>query len=219
MSLDAKLKDMIRLGYKPPQNRRKQIRTQMLTVRRFQYKYAFFLTYFSVIMSVIIGGITLYLLNHNYHLLVRAELVAEPQVVDNIYHELKLANEFIIGAYIGFIIFMAMVGVKFSHSIIVPIFLIQEKIRSVCRGEMYDAQVRIRHSDQFQEFAETYNYMIEALKAQLRADIDRLKQIKPNEQNRDAVHLWQTLIEEKQSQLNENSISASDRAHALHHAS
>jgi hypothetical protein len=37
--------------------------------------------------------------------------------------------------------------------------------------------------------------MIEALKAQLRADIDRLKQIKPNEQNRDAVHLWQTLIE------------------------
>ena len=70
---------MIRTGFNPhPNTRRKQIRTQMLTVRRFQYKYAFYLTYFSVIMSLIIGGITLYLLNHNYHLLVRAELVAAP---------------------------------------------------------------------------------------------------------------------------------------------
>jgi hypothetical protein len=210
---------MIRMGFNPqPHLRRKQVRTQMLTVRRFQYKYAFYLTYFSVIMSVIIGGITLYLLNHNYHLLVRAELVAAPHVVDNIFHELKLANEFIIGAYIGFIIFMGMVGVKFSHSIIVPIFLIQEKIRSVCRGEMYDAQVRIRHSDQFQEFAETYNYMIQALQAQLRSDIEKLKQLKPSDQNRDAVHVWQTLIDEKEAQLNVNS-SGSGPTPVLRHVS
>jgi hypothetical protein len=210
---------MIRLGFNPlPKTRRKQIRTQMLTVRRFQYKYAFYLTYFSVIMSFIIGGITLYLLNHNYHLLVRTELVASPHVVDNIFHELKLANEFIIGTYVGFIIFMAMVGVKFSHSIVVPIFLIQEKIRSVCRGEMYDAQVRIRQTDQFQEFAETYNYMIQALQAQLKSDIEKLKHIKPNDQNRDAVHIWQTLIDEKEAQLNVNS-SVSDPAHALRRVS
>jgi methyl-accepting chemotaxis protein len=181
----------------------------MLTVRRFQYKYAIFLTYFSVIMSVIIGGITLYLLNHNYNLLIRTELVAAPQIVNNIYHELKLANEFIVGAYIGFIIFMAVVGIKFSHSIVVPIFLIQEKMRSVCRGEMFEAQVRIRHTDQFQEFAETYNYMIESLKAQLKADIERLKQIKPNEQNRDAIHIWQTLISEKEAQLSDPTTYAS----------
>jgi hypothetical protein len=210
---------MIRMGFNPqPHTRRKQIRTQMLTVRRFQYKYAFYLTYFSVIMSVIIGGITLYLLNHNYHLLVRAELVAAPHVVDNIFHELKLANEFIIGAYIGFIFFMGLVGVKFSHSIIVPIFLIQEKMRSVCRGEMYDAQVRIRQSDQFQEFAETYNYMIQALQAQLRSDIEKLKQLKPADQNRDAVHIWQIMIDEKQAQLNVSS-SESGPAPVLRHVS
>jgi len=210
---------MIRLGFHPHrQTRRKQVRTQMLTVRRFQYKYAFYLTYFSIIMSAIIGGITLYLLNHNYNLLVRAELVAAPHVVDNIFHELKLANEFIIGAYIGFILFMGMAGIKFSHSIIVPIFLIQEKMRSVCRGEMFDAQVRIRHSDQFQEFAETYNYMIQGLQAQLRSDIDKLKQLKPIEQNRDATHVWQTLINEKESQLS-GPPSESDLAHVLRRVS
>jgi len=204
---------MIRVppGVVPPSSKkRRKKRSEILTVRRFQYHYALFLVSLGLIMSIVSGGITFYLLNHNYHLFMSAGLLTSPRVVDNLMNEMKLANETLAGVYIGFVNFLAIVGVKVSHSMVVPIYLIQEKIRQISRGELVESTVRIRQSDEFQEFAEVFNYMVESLKAQTRNDIQRLWQLKPDPHNRDAVHAWQLMLHEKESQLNGTEFSSTD---------
>jgi hypothetical protein len=194
----------------PSSKRRRKARTHLLTVRRFQYHYAFFLVSFGVIMALLVGGGTLYLLNHNYHLLMKSELINAPRIVDNLDRERKLANEMIVGAFVGFIIFLGLLGIKFSHAIVVPIYLIQEKMRQLCRGDTMEASVRIRASDEFQEFAETYNYLVESLRVQIQLDVQRLLQLKPDEKNRDATHIWQCMLHEKNSQLSGTEFSSTD---------
>jgi hypothetical protein len=207
-------------AYRPiSKKQRRAVRTQMLTVRRFQYYYALFLVTFGAIMSLVVGGITLYILNHNYELLAKAQLLTAPRLVDNLLHEQRLANEVIVGSYVAFVAFLGFVGVKFSHSIAVPVYLIQEKMRDICRGDLTNANVRIRKTDEFQEFAETYNYLVDVLKSQAKSDVERLLQLKPDHHNRDAVHSWQLMLHEKNAQLNGNEFSSTDPADVSRHAS
>ncbi|MDZ4678071.1 MAG: hypothetical protein SGI74_11265 [Oligoflexia bacterium] len=188
-------------------------------MRRFQYRYAVFLASFGAALAIIIGGLTLYLLNHNYDLFMKAELLTAPQLVDNLGRELKLANEILVTALIGFILVMGGIGVRFSHRIVVPIYLIQEKMREICRGNFFSAKVSIRKNDEFQEFAETYNYLVESMRTQLKSDLLRLEKLKPDEHNRDAVHTWECLVREKEAQLNGQDSAAPDPTASSRHAS
>jgi hypothetical protein len=201
-----------------PTRKEKRWRTQMVIVRRFQYRYAVFLASFGAAIALSVGGLTLYLLNHNYNLFVKAELLTAPQLVDNLGRELKLANEILVTSLFGFILIMAGIGIRFSHRIVVPVYLIQEKMREICRGGFHNAKVVIRKNDEFQEFAETYNYLVDSLRTQLKSDLVRLEKLKPDEHNRDAVHTWECLVREKEAQLTGDS-SSPDPTVSSHRAS
>jgi methyl-accepting chemotaxis protein len=201
------------------EKKRKRRRSQVIAVRQFQFRYAIFLGSFGLVLSVLAGGVTFYLLNHNYQLMAKAQLLTSPRMVDNLYRELKLANEILLLIYIGFVAFLALVGLRFSQRLVVPVLLIQEKMREVSRGDLVQAAVSIRKTDEFQELCETYNYMVESLRIQIKNDLARLQKLKPDDHNRDAVHTWQLLIDEKRSQLTGSSLSSPDQAPVSRHAS
>ncbi|MCC6278844.1 MAG: hypothetical protein IT289_13105 [Oligoflexia bacterium] len=196
--------------------RPKKWRTQQFVVRRFQYRYAVFLGTFGLILSFIVGGICLYLLNYNYQLLMDAQLLIAPKVVDHLTLELKLANQVIVVLLACFVTLMGFLGIRFSHRLVIPIYLIQEKMRQVCRGNLYDTKVHIRKTDEFQEFAETYNYLIESLRTQTKHDLSRLEKLKPDDHNRDAVHTWENLLKEKSIQINGPDASTDPTAYSRH---
>lgn len=185
----------------PSSETRKKWRAQRIVAREFQYRYSILLSSFGICFALIVGGITLYLLNHNYNLLIQAQLLTAPQIVDHLARELKMANEILVICLIGFVIFFGMIGVKITQKIIVPIILIQEKIRGICRGDLFTANVSIRKSDEFQEFSENYNYMVEVLRSQTMQDIERLEKLKPDAHNRDAFLIWEYMLNEKKAQL------------------
>lgn len=203
----------------PPRRNKRQWRTQFVVVRRFQYRYAIFLGAAGLAASFIVGFITISLLSDNFDILLKQQLLTAPQMVDNMYMEFKLTNLLLISVLSGFVLFLALIGIKFSHRIVVPIYLIQEKMKQICRGNLKQAKVNIRKTDEFQEFGETYNYLVDSLQTQVKLDLDRLEQLKPDEHNRDAVHVWQTLIDEKVSQLNGGEISDTDPSASSHRAS
>jgi nitrogen fixation/metabolism regulation signal transduction histidine kinase len=149
----------------------------------------------------------------------KAQLLTSPRMVDNLYRELKLANEILLLTYIGFVAFLALVGLRFSQRLVVPVLLIQEKMRDVSRGDLVQASVSIRKTDEFQELCETYNYMVESLRIQIKNDLARLQKLKPDDHNRDAVHTWQLLIDEKRAQLSGSGPSSPDQAPVSRHAS
>jgi methyl-accepting chemotaxis protein len=201
------------------QPRRKRLRAQLIAARGFQYKYALFLASFGFFISFVVGGVTLYLLNHNYQMLARTEMITSPEMVDNLYRELKLANELIISSLFAFIIFLTLMGIKLSHRIVIPIMLVQERMRGICKGDLKNARVTFRRSDEFQEFGETYNYLVESLRIQVKSDVDKLLVLKPDVHNRDAIHLWTRMVDEKMAQLNDHQSASADQAVVSHHAS
>jgi len=210
----------VMMSIQPQPRNRRQWRTQFIIVRRFQYKYAFFLAAAGFFASLVVGGIILVTLNNNFEILLKTQLLSAPKMVDNMYREFKLTNLFIVSTLVSFVIFLGMIGIKFSHRIVVPIYLIQEKMKEICRGNLKKAKVNIRKSDEFQEFGETYNYLVDSLKTQIQRDLERLQKIKPDEHNRDAVLIWQTMMAEKELQLTGDPSNASpDPADVSRHAS
>jgi methyl-accepting chemotaxis protein len=200
-----------------PRRRRKN--SKAIAARAFQYRYSFFLGSFGFILALIVGGITLYLLNHNYQMFARAEMITSPKVVDNLYRELKLANELITVSLLAFVIFLALMGVRLSQRIVLPIMLVQEKMRGICKGDLKRARVFFRKGDEFQEFGETYNYMVESLKIQVKCDLEKLASLKPDEHNRDAIHIWGQMIDEKMAQLSAPPSALIDPTGVSHHVS
>lgn len=195
---------------------RRRRRTQLIVVKQFQIRYALFFAFFGLVGAALVGGVTLYLLNYNYDLFVRTELISNPRLVDNLYREIRLANAILILSIVGFIVFMALFGVKFSHRIAVPIYLIQEKMRGICRGNLKDANIRLRQTDEFLEFGETYNYLVSTLKTQVKQDIDCLQKLKPDKQNRDATRAWECALEEKNAQLSGTDASTGPNPSSRH---
>ncbi len=194
---------MIRTPKYQPMNfseRRKRQASQSILQKQ-QYKHAYFLTRFGIMFGVFLTGFSLYLLNSNYSLFEKTLLVYAPSVIASLTDELHIANVFLLGSFLAYCFFMALLGARISHQIVVPVFLIQEKMKMLCRGDFKNAKLSIRKSDDFQEYCETYNHMADILKTQIEIDIGRLKNIKPDPKNHDATHIWEQMLAEKQALL------------------
>jgi methyl-accepting chemotaxis protein len=199
---------------------RQKRRYKLMVVQKIQYKYAFFLLRFGLVFGFILAGVCLYLLNSNYFMFKNALLVHAPQVVSQLNSELKLGNEMIIATFLSYIVFMTLLGLRLSHRIVVPVILMQEKLKNLSRGDLKNAVLKIRKTDEFQEFCESYNYYVETARQQLLTDIEKLEALKPDSKNRDAVLIWEKMLKEKKEQAGINESSASlDPAPASHLAS
>ena len=104
-------------------------------------------------------------------------------------------------AQILVIVFLFFAGMKITHKIVAPLLIIQHHMRELARGNLQRARVRLRKTDEFLDFAESFNYLVAAIQKQTEWDLKRLENLKPDERNRDAFHLWEQMLNEKKSQL------------------
>jgi len=212
---------MIRTNPTPPfaQSRRRKWRTRILAADAFQKRYVMFFISIGVFIAILGGGLCLYLINHNYHILIRAGLLTSPKMVDAMERELILSNRLLFSVFFGLLAFLAFAGLKLTHRIIMPILIIQNHMRELARGNLKNAEVRLRKTDEFLDFADSYNYLVASLRAQALQDIRRIESLKPDERNRDAFETWLALIDEKRSQSDGTISSVDDPTPASRHVS
>jgi signal transduction histidine kinase len=152
-------------------------------------------------ISLVGGGVCWYLINHNYDILIKTSLLNAPQIVDSMARELTLTNQLLISVFSGLIVFLVFAGLKLTHSIISPILIIQSHMRELARGNLQGARVTLRKTDEFLDFADSYNYLVASLEAQTAQDIRKLQTLQPDERNLDALMVWQKMLDEKQEQI------------------
>lgn len=180
----------------------RKMRTKHMLIQRYQYKYAIFLMKFGLVFGVLLTGVALYFLNANYFMFKNTLLVYAPKVIKSLNLELKLANELIITSLFIYTIFLGWLGLKLSQKLITPIMLIQEKIKGLSRGSLKDAKIDLRKTDEFQDFCDSYNYLVDTLRSQIEVDLASLDKLKPDPKNKDATYIWEQMVEEKKQQLN-----------------
>ncbi|MBK9294542.1 MAG: hypothetical protein IPM57_08870 [Oligoflexia bacterium] len=200
----------------------RKMRTKHLLIQRFQYKYALFLMRFGLVFGLLLTGVSIYFLNTNYFMFKNTLLLHAPKVIKALNVELKLANEFIFASFMVYLVFLGWLGLKLSQKLVTPIMLIQEKIKGISRGNLKDAKIELRKDDEFQDFCDSYNYMVEILKTQVETDLIALEKLKPDPKNKDATYTWEKMVEEKNLQLGKLNLETSaqpDQAPSARHAS
>lgn len=177
----------------------------LFNLQKQHYAYARFMTGIAIGFGALVTGFCYFLLNNNYTLFENAFLIFAPEVVKGLNTELHLANLLLLGAFMTYVFMMAFLGLKISHKLIVPIYLIQEKMLAIARGDLSHSKLIIRKDDDFQEYCETFNHMAEGLKQRALKDILDLEKLRPDPKNHDAVQVWESLLEEKRAWISEAS--------------
>jgi hypothetical protein len=192
---------MIRTPHHPNLSLQRKKRSRFILIQRYQKKYAWLMMKFGLVFGLFVVGIALYLLNNNYFLFKNTLLLYAPQAVKALNTELKFANELILTAFFIYVLFMGWLGLKISQKLVTPMMLIQEKIIRLCRGSLENSKIQIRRSDEFQDFCNSYNYLVDSMRAQIEIDLQRLNALKPEPKNKDALYVWEKMVEEKNLQL------------------
>jgi hypothetical protein len=174
----------------------------ILIDRSFQMKYASLVLIASLIGMGVMALPVFYFVRQNYEIFVRLAYLTAPQLVLQLEREqLWLTGVLILSSSATFT-FFAVFSLRLTGRVVAPMKIVRNHLRRMTRGHWSMPAVRIRESDEFQDFVESYNYFYESFRAQILRDLDILKQIKVDPRDTQSVRLWHQMIEERCLQLN-----------------
>lgn len=107
---------------------------------------------------------------------------------------------------------------KSTAKIIGPVLVLQNHIKSLTKGDWAVNEVAVKESDEFRDFVSSYNYLYHSIRQVTTNDLNRLKQLSIDPENRIAHQIWQEMIREKSEQLGlleETNATASDHDASL----
>jgi hypothetical protein len=171
----------------------------------FQWRYTGYLIAAVFAATSFAGGLTFYLLNENYETFIRLATVQAPSLLESLERERIWINGFLFSVLGGMLTFFFYLGFRMTARLIGPIVVLQSHMKGLIRGNLSQAQLRIREDDEYHPLIETYNYFYSSLQTQTKQDLDRLRRLNVDARNQEAYSIWEEMIREKEQQ-----ISASD---------
>lgn len=167
-----------------------------------------------------------FFLKDNYHIFSELASNEAPDLLTSLHREQVWIQTILFGVFLAIVIFFTMIGLRMTQRIVGPLNVLKNHLRELCRGNWKISAIKVRDKDEFQELIETYNYFYSSFQQNLKRDLELLKNMAVDPNNRDSYLAWKALIEEKCTQLNEplpKSLSGFSseygRAHGSRHAS
>jgi HAMP domain-containing protein len=128
---------------------------------RFQAKTIFWIVLSGLTMFVVCSSVFYVFVRENYQLLVDLAPMTD-DVRAQLYRELHQILLLLGGFAVVFLAFMAMIGLVISHRTAGPLYRIKRVIEEVALGNP-SARIHLRPNDDFQDVAESFNKMMDAL--------------------------------------------------------
>lgn len=88
-----------------------------------------------------------------------------------------------------------------THRMIGPLKVLRNHLKWLSRGHWNLPPLKVREKDEFQDLIESYNYFYSSFRANIYKDLEALKKLNIDANNRDAYKAWKSMIEEKTIQL------------------
>lgn len=177
--------------------------------RRFQARYASIAVVGALAGCLLSVAPVYHYIQQNYAVFSEIAEKFAPPLIENLDRERIWVSALLILGFLGLTLFFIFLGLRVTHRIVGPVWVLRNHIRRLARGQWSIPPVKIRESDEFHDLIETYNYFYEAFRANLFRELELLKQMKVSRDDKTSFHAWRTLIEEKNKQLNINPLSAS----------
>ena len=189
-------------GYKHAQSPSFSIRTSRFIDREFQLKYT------SVVLTAALIGIAVtvfpvyYFLIENYKIFVDIAFEQAPRTLQYLEREKTWVVLFLITGSTGTLCFFWYLGLKLTSRIVGPIQVMTNHLRGLSRGKWDQPPIKIRADDEFHDLIDSYNYFYDSFKVNLQRDLDFLRSLAIDPNNKDAYLAWNQMILEKSTQLN-----------------
>lgn len=135
----------------------------MFPAPRFQGRFLLVLVGGSLLPLIASGGILYYFIRENYLLLIKYAAL-EPKNTELLMRELHILIVVIAFLFSGYLIAITIFGIIFSHRIAGAMYALKRAFRKVAGGE--ECFLRFRRRDEFQDVAQEFNRMVEALRTQ-----------------------------------------------------
>jgi len=136
-------------------------RSVFIVNRPFQFKYSLLLALVGVLIAILFSAHIFYFLNQ-YLQVVIPNYIDHPQIYDFIMSEKRKIIIYLIVLITLLACFLFFMGVVITHKIAGPMMVIKRKMAEVEKGD-FEAHVRLRKGDEFRDFADSFNKMLNSL--------------------------------------------------------
>lgn len=189
----------------------KSRRLSFLVNQRFQWKYTWYLVVTIMIATFLTGGVTAYFLNQNYGIFTRLAQHHAADLLPQLEREQLWINSFLVAFFITLVSFNLIYGLRMTSRIAGPMMVLKRHIRSLCNGFFFGPILRVRESDEFKDIIDSYNYLYQSLRAQIKRDIKIISEAIDDNDKRKANQILEQLLDEKKAQLDIQTQISGDR--------
>lgn len=179
---------------RPPSSFR---RGRLITDREFQARYAFVVVLAAALGTILTIIPIYYLLNQNYELFFNLAYEHTPDLLKNLERERGWINTLLVANFVGVLVFFTFLSFKLTTRIVGPLKVLRNHLRLLSRGYWTQPQIVVRESDEFQELISTYNYFYKSIQVQLTKELQLLKRVRVDFNDRDSFQAWKQLLEER----------------------
>jgi hypothetical protein len=169
--------------------------------RRFQLRYTLLLIGASALGVLLASIPTFYFINQNYEIFSDLAYQHAPDLLSHLEQERRWINTTLLAIFVGLFTLFTLLGHKMTARIVGPIKILQNHLHKVSRGYWFIRPIRIRDDDEFQDLIDSYNYFYASLRVEARDDLEKLKTIPIDPNNRDAYIAWRYMVNKKAAQL------------------
>lgn len=198
--------------------------------KHFQIKYTLILVVLTALGLSLALLPVYYFFYQNYEAFSNLAYGDSIRLLDYIEREKKWIHILFFSVFIGFLIFVSILGFRITSQIVRPIQTLYSHLESLAKEKWSKPEILIDEKEEFYAFIETYNFFLSSYQEMLKRDLKNLKSLKISPKDSKSLFLLQKMIHEKESKLikkskknEKNSIALNalddEQFDDLHHAS
>ena len=152
-------------------------RNRFVVEREFQFRYALKICSIGAIVLLIFGLSVLYLLKHNYDMLIESALLTMPSSVDGLQREFRMISLSFLGSLVLLVGVLFFFGILMTQRIAGPILSLKRRLYDFAQGES-GVRLHLRQDDEFKNLELLFNTAMERYDerfAQLRKELQEFK--------------------------------------------
>ncbi len=169
--------------------------------KRFQSRYVILLTTSLVISSAVFLVAALYFTRQNQNLFKELAFDSVPFMVKHIERESDWLTA-LLGLTLGAIALSTMwIAHRMTSHLIHPLVEMEKHMRLLISGEWDQSGYRFSESQDFRDLTITYDYLLSTLKSITEEDLELLMRMRPDPHDKETLHIWSELINQKRKRL------------------
>lgn len=175
--------------------------------RVFQRRFVLLLTSASLFSTLLFSFFAFYFTYENMNLFISLSFDSHPQFVRHLEREshwimMALAISFVAT---GFSIYK--ISMRMTSHLINPLVEMEKHMKEVTLGRWQSSPFRLSDSHDFRNLTLTYDYLLSTLRSTTENEIQLLSRLRLDHKDRESIHIWGELLNEKRRRLGLEEIS------------